>query len=654
MKFAFPSLLLAVCLSFAAGRATEPTSIPFTVSHLFSDGMVAQRDVIVPIWGSAPIGASVRIVFDDAVQVVTADDDGFWQGEIPAHQAGGPHALTIGTGGQTLHVRDVWFGDVWVASGQSNMEWTVQKSNDAENEIRSANDPLIRQFYIPHSSAKQPDPVLAAGEWTVADPDHVGNFTAVGYFFARELRKTIDVPIGLVHTSWGGSRIEPWMSGEVLGMDTNALAATLENNEREAAQLRREFQQKFDASLTDDPGLKDGVAVWAAQNLDMSLWRNIEVPAPWESVGYARLDGVAWYRRIIELTAKQATGRESILHLSEIDDDDMTWINGSLVGETSGYTTTRSYKLSPGVLQPGTNTIVVRVRDGAGGGGIYGDAEDIRLETGSDSVPLAGNWKFRVGKIVVTNNARVNQLPTLLYNKMIHPIQSYPITGFLWYQGESNAGSEKDAMEYSELFQSLITSWRTAWNNPSAPFLFVSLANYRAAASEPGMESNWAVLRESQAAALSLPNVGQAITTDIGNPNDIHPRNKQDVGRRLALAARHMAFGEDLVYSGPQYRDHQVDGRKMIVSFDHVGSGLTAGNGSTVGNGRRGANLGGFEIAGADGRYEWAHAKIVDDTVVLSHRRIKNPMKIRYAWADNPDQANLYNRDGLPAVPFRR
>ena len=634
------SLLALIALAVSSCGQPGP-DVPFTVSRLFSDGMIAQRNAAVPVWGTAPSGTSVTLSFDGAFQEVEAGPDGTWRGTLEPHPAGGPHILTISAGDQTLDIQDVWFGDVWIASGQSNMEWVVADAADAENEIRAANDPLIRHFKVPRSWAYKPEYTLAGGEWHKADSTHVRAFSAVGYYFARSLRTSVDVPVGIINTSWGGSRIEPWMDPEALAMDPDELAAILVADERQIENLKRGFKERHDASETEDPGLKDSVAVWADPDLNTTTWDDIVVPSNWEAAGYPGLDGVAWYRTTVELSQAQMGSGQAILHLSQIDDDEMTWVNGTLVGQTWGWTIPRVYSIPTGVLQPGRNTIAIRVQDGLANGGMLGDAEAIRLETASASIPLAGTWKFRIGQFVLNQDGRANQLPTLLYNKMIHPLLSFPITGFLWYQGESNAGGE-DAVKYAGQFSSLISSWRAAWGIAEAPFLFVQLASYHPALPEPG-ESDWAVLRESQSAALALPEVGQAITIDIGNAEDIHPRNKQDVGLRLALAARRIAYGQYLVYSGPHYRDHRVENDRVIVAFDHVGSGLVA----------RGSQLGGFAIAGFDGRFVWADARIVGNTVVVSSASVKNPVAVRYAWADNPDRANLYNEEGLPAAPFR-
>ncbi len=628
---------LMVVALFGCGR---PAAVPFTTSLLFSDGAVLQRNSAVPVWGTATPGTMVTVSLNDEAQEVTAGHSGAWRAVLPSQEAGGPHMLTVSTPDTTVQAQDVWFGDVWVASGQSNMEWRVRASNDAANEIRSANDAQLRHYKVPLTWSYEPEATLAGGQWHATDSTTVGDFSAVGYYFARELRASTDVPIGILNTSWGGSRIEAWLDANSQLEDSATVAAGLV-----AAQVRRDsLAQVFEASRnapgTGDPGMEGDVPVWADPNLDETGWADMPAPALFEAHGFEGLSGFVWYRGKVALTEEQAGA--AMLYLSMIDDRDQTWVNGTLVGETGRFRVPRTYEIPEGVLQRGENTIAIRVRDTGGNGGITESDHPFHLETAAGVVALPSTWKFRVGEYVVDANGNPNQIATLLFNKMVHPILQYPITGFIWYQGESNAFATEDAKRYRPQFQTLITRWRELWHNDTASFLFVSLANFRPAAAEPGA-SDWALMRESQSAALELPNVGQAITIDIGEANDIHPRNKQEVGRRLALAARHFAYGESLTFSGPTYASHTVQGNEVHVSFNHVGEGLMAS----------GNSLGGFALAGADGHFVWADARIVGDFVVVTSPKILEPVAVRYAWADNPDKANLYNRDGLPAAPFR-
>ena len=589
----------------------------------------------VPVWGTADAGASVTVQLNDDARVVTAGEDGTWRAVLEPHPGGGPHVLAVTAGGESRVVNDIWFGDVWIASGQSNMEWPVYMSNNAQSEIRSADDSLIRHFKVPRTWSYQAESTLAGGEWHPAAPEYVGACTAVGYYFARALRTPVDVPIGILNTSWGGSRIEARMHSDALATEPGP---ALEAHRLGIDSLRQRLR-RHGASETEDSGLKDGAAVWADPELDTSAWESITVPAGWESAGYQGLDGVGWYRTSVDLAEEQLGEGAPTLHLDRIDDNDMTWVNGHPVGQTAGVRNGRAYTVPEGVLRA-VNVIAVRVTNTGGRGGIYGAADALRLVTSSATVALDGDWTFRVGMVSINLAAGVDQLPTLVYNKMVHPNCDFPVTGFLWYQGESSGGSPDDAARYAAQFQSLITSWREAWSAREFPFLFLSLANFRAAQAEP-CESNWAVLRESQSAAVAaLDGVAQAITVDIGEADDIHPRIKQDVGSRLALAARLLAYDENLVHSGPVYREHTVRGARIIIRFDHVGSGLVA----------RGSELGRFSVTGLGGSFVWADARIDENTVIVSSPALPNPVVVRYASADNPSNASLCNEAG----PSRR
>jgi sialate O-acetylesterase len=617
------------------------TQAQLRVSRLIGDGMVMQRHHPVPVWGWASPGTEVTVTFDQQPYRTRADASGGWRVQLPAMAAGGPHTMTIEGEGTHQTVQDILVGDVWVCSGQSNMEWTVANARDAAQEIAAARDRHIRHFKVPLSWASVPEPDLAGGTWAAADPAQVGDFTAVGYYFARHLRAYVDVPIGLINTSWGGSRIEPWMSAAMLGLDEAGVARLLEQEESRAQRLRANLQARIGSLPTRDAGLVDGQAHWADPSLDDTGWASIDVRATWEQAGYEGMDGIAWYRTAFDLTAEEARAGLR-LSLGTIDDSDVTWINGQEVGRMEqAWNQPRVYTVPPTVLRPGRNVLAVRVEDTGGGGGMFGDPGLLYLEANEQRRTLAGMWRFRVGVVTTTAAAQKNQVAMLLYNKMIYPLLPYPIKGALWYQGESNAG-DRDAFVYRDQFRQMITGWRQDWGVGDFPFLYVQLANFMAPDSLP-VESGWAMLRESQSAALTLPHTAQAVIIDLGEAEDIHPRNKQDVGLRLSLAARKVAYGEDLVWSGPVYRHHTVRAGQMVLTFDHVGSGLVA----------KGGVLQGFAIAGADRRFVWAQARLEGNTVVVWHEAIPDPQAVRYAWGNNPDKASLYNREGLPASPFR-
>jgi sialate O-acetylesterase len=624
--------------------AAQPMAAELGVNGLFGDGMVLQRGTSVPVWGTADPGATVEVTIAGRTVTARTDVQGLWRAEIAPMVAGGPHDLTITSDGQSLSYGNVLVGDVWICSGQSNMEWTVENSMDAEHEIAAANDPRIRHFKVPKSWAASPETTLAGGTWEPTDPTHVGTFTAVGYFFARELRKHNDVPIGLINTSWGGSRIEPWMSAESLGIDDAEMRKLLEQEQAYQRETLERINGKLGGLPTSDRGMVDGKAVWAEPAFDDSNWPTLEVPSRWEERGLDGMDGIVWYRSSIDLSATDAR-HGARLGLGTIDDSDISWVNGHEVGRTSlAWNVPRVYEVPAAFLREGRNQITVRVEDTGGGGGIWGDPELLWLEIAGERHPLAGRWKIGLGLVTVTPDARMNQVPTVLYNKMIHPLLPFPVTGFLWYQGESNADSDS-SLVYRDLFATMITDWRMRWNRGDLPFLWVQLANFMAASEQPG-DSEWAVLRESQSAVLALPKTAQAVIIDIGDADDIHPRNKQEVGRRLALAARRVAYGEKIEFSGPVYRSHEVRGSRVIIDFDHTGGGLVA-------RGREDRKLAEFAIAGADRHFVWAEAIIENNRVVVWSDKVAQPVAVRYAWADNPDSANLYNLGGLPASPFR-
>jgi sialate O-acetylesterase len=628
-----------------SARAAEWPLASLHVSPLVSDGMVLQRQARVPIWGSAAPGATVTVALDGHNRSATADASGDWKVSLPPMIAGGPHTIRIRAGAEEIDVNDVLVGDIWVASGQSNMEFTVANAGDAAAQIATARDTRIRQFKVPNSFSSEPSYELAGGVWTHADREHVPTFSAVAYFFAQELRRTSDVPIGIINTSWGGSRIEAWMSASALRLSAPQWKLAWD---RELARQRTaldSLRARVGELPTVDAGLVDGRPLWADPALDESRWVPIEVPSLWEDAGYADMDGIGWYRTTFALTADEIA-RGVRLGLGTIDDSDISWVNGIQVGQTEGaYNRPRIYDVPPSALRVGRNVLAVRVEDTGGGGGIYGDPSLLYLEIGGVRRPLRESWRFRVGVVTMKpDGQRINKVPTVLYNKMVQPLLPYPIKGVIWYQGESNADRLEDAAAYRDLFADMITSWRSAWRLGDFPFLWVQLPNYMPAVAEPSLTSNWATLRESQTAALRLPHTGQAVVIDLGEAGDIHPKNKHDVGVRLAAIARTVAYGQPVVNSGPTLRRFAVRGNRVTIEFQHAAGLRTRVPAGTIG---------GFAISGSDRRFLWAKAEIVGDKIVVWSDQVPRPVAVRYAWENNPDHANLVNVAGLPAAPFR-
>lgn len=637
-------LLFAICL---LGCKTETPEISgkIKLSRLFSDQMVLQRNQPIRIWGWGTPGVKLSLSLNNRKVSSFVSSNGKWKVQLPAMKAGGPYELVMSTKQDTIQLKDIWVGDVWLCSGQSNMEWLVANSDNAESEIAMATDPMIRHFKIPPSFSKTPVDTLVGGIWEVNNPNNTGNFSAVGYFFAKNLRAHHDVPIGLLNSTWGGSRIETWLAPKEYGPNPEEkIDEALSLYEGKFQKTIENLKQTFPGLGEKERGLVEGHPIWAASNLKSEDWKIIEAPGKWENQGFEGFDGVAWYRKEIRLTQSEANSATTI-SLSKIDDSDITYINGQEIGTTSVWDTDRVYEIPKGVLKVGKNQIAIRVEDTGAGGGIHGEPKDMFIQTAKKRIPLDGEWKFKLDVITdaVYQFYPWDNVPCMLNNQMIHPIKKFPIAGVIWYQGESNAGTPEEAIAYKDQFQTMIQNWREDWGIGDFPFLYVQLANWLEVPEAP-KESNWAILRQSQTAALQMKNTGQAITIDIGDAKDIHPRNKQDVGKRLSLAARKMVYGEDIIYSSPMYKSHTIEDSKFIIEFDYVGKGLMTVDSSEV--------VKGFAIAGKDKKFVWAEAMLQDGKVIVQNRAVLDPVYLRYAWADNPGQLNLVNSEGLPTTPF--
>ena len=638
----------AVVLWSDAGHSAPTTRLQapaLRLARIFGDGMVVQRDKPMVVWGWASPRAAVSVQFHGHTAHTVASTTGSWKASLPPARAGGPFELAARSGDERIALRDVLVGDVWVASGQSNMEFRVSEGMNAAQEIASAHDSLVREFKVPNSWSNAPEDDLAGGRWSPADPRHVGSFSAVAYFFARELRKSEHVPIGIVNTTWGGSAIEAWLSRSAQHITDSAWTARRRADDAYMSAVRDSLRAKIGGLPTADAGMTAGRPAWADPTLDDSSWDEVRVPAYWEDQGYPSMDGVAWYRLAIELDSSQTKG-DATLVMQAIDDDDVTWMNGVEIGRTNGYNLRRVYRVPASALRVGRNALAVRVSDGGGGGGI--NAPVALAPADGSNRSLAGMWKFRVGIVSFQpDGQRINKIPSILYNKMVYPLLPLPVRGVIWYQGESNANNDAQAIAYREQFANLIKSWRQSWDGgrDAFPFLWVQLPNFGMPDSVPPLHAAWALQRESMDAALALPGTGRAVAIDLGEADNIHPRNKQDVGERLALVARKVAYREPVLASGPTYRSHAVHGDTVIVSFSNAGSGLATRSGDV--------SVHGFELAGVDRGFVWADARIVGDRVKVWSDRVPHPVAVRYAWANNPDHADLYNREKLPAAPFR-
>ena len=612
---------------------------------IVSDGMILQRDAPIPLWGWASPGEKVTVQFDKKKYTAKTDAAGKWQVELAALPADGlSHTLTV-TGKNRITVKDILLGDVWFCSGQSNMVHQMNLHDVTyARDIAAADFPHIRQFWVPNSSnLVGPAETLSSGEWVSALGDQVRPFSAVAYFFARTLYQKYGVPVGLINASWGGTPIEAWVSEEGL-KDFDSIVPVLLKNKDTAYvnQTNRAAAQASRPRPSSDLGLQS-TPKWYQNAYRPKGWKPVNVPGYWEDQGIRNLDGVVWYRREIDVPASM-TGKPAGVWLGRIVDADEVYINGQRVGGYTYMYPQRRYKVADNVLQPGKNLMVVRVTNYGGKGGFVPD-KPYALFAGKDTLDLKGTWQYKVGEVFEPTGPKPQAIalqnqPAALYNAMVHPLIRYNIKGVLWYQGESNTAR---AAEYDALLPALIHEWRRRWQKPELPFIFAQLPGFMDYNYLPA-ESNWARHREATLKGLKIPYTAMTVNIDLGEWNDVHPDNKKSVGERMALAAFHLAYGENLVYSGPIYRSARIEGHKILISFEHTGGGLVTADGEAPAE---------FAIAGEDKKFRWAQARIQGDKIVVWNDEIPNPKYVRYAWADNPVNPNLYNREGLPASPFR-
>ena len=627
-------------------------SMSLKLSALFCDHAVLQRGIPVPVWGWAPPGSIVSISLGVVSATTRSGPTGRFRADLPPMPAGGPFELHVQADGDKVVARDVFVGEVWLASGQSNMEFTLATCASM-TDIAEADHPLVRMITVDRTALVGPRANFE-GAWQTATPQNAQAFSAVGYFFARRLCAELGVAVGIVNSSWGGTFAQTWTSRETLARNPDYAAWMRRYHEKINT---REYWDSLvapkDSPYPADPGNQGVAKGWAQPEFDDQRWPSMGLPSIWQSAGH-NYSGVFWFRKAVEIPAEWA-GQDLLLNLGAVDKQDITWFNGEQIGATGKgmeavfWNVPRSYRIPGRLVRPGRNVIAVRVYSFVYGGGLIGPGPAMTLHpaTGGNAIPLAGAWSYQVehdfGPVAVLPMGTLGEgnpnSPHMLFDNMIAPLVPYGIRGAIWYQGESNV----DAADlYHHLITEMIRCWRHAWGQADFTFLQVQLANYQPALPfQPA--STWALLREAQLQAVREPDVGLAVAIDIGDADDIHPANKRDVGYRLAQWALGRTYGRTLVPSGPIYSKMTIEGERIRIHFDHAEGGLVA----------KGGSLKTFFIAGVSRRFVEAEAQIEGRTVVVCCKTIAEPLAVRYAWADNPDGSNLCNADGLPASPFR-
>ena len=637
MKINF--LIIRLCLLSIFFLATSTLSAKVKLPKIFSSDMVLQRDKPIVIWGWADPGEQVTLNFINQSYKTTASPSGKWQVQMKSASAGGPYNLQV----NDISLDNILMGDVWLCSGQSNMAFLLMNAERGEEAIKTSENPSIRLFTVPRNiEFKELDDVNGKASWQKCNPETVKKFSAVAYFMARRLQKDLQVPIGLVHSSYGGTMIEDFISAQSLDTIARLKPMLSETQGRDIKQYMdnriRNLKAKYGEMkpYTDDSILWDTVK--PVLPVPSDKWPVMKLPTLWEKAGLPNTDGVIWFYKEIKLD-RDDLKKEAFLSLGRIADQSVTFFNGQkLAASIDSRDLIREYTIPAGLLKEGVNQVLVRVANKGRNGGIWGPLSKMYVKTSGKKMMIDGDWRFKIQDIKIAIHP--NDIPASLYNAMISPLSSIQYKGVVWYQGESNANW---ANEYRNLLQTLIKDWRMNFKQPELPFIIVQLPNYKALSDSPQVNSSWALLREAQQESLQLPRVGLVVTIDLGVEDNIHPVFKEPVGERVALKALQMVYEKNVAADGPVFKSMTVQGNKVMVTFNSS-SGLSLKKNTTNSN---------FMIAGVDRKFQWAQARLDGDKLILWNESIAKPVAIRYAWADNPGNSSLNNGAGLPAQPFR-
>lgn len=638
------------------------------LSNLFTDHCVLQRGESLPVWGWTD-KPKIRIKGElngVVVNGISGDDCKFLL-RFPPMKAGGPHTLEVKAleGDEGVIVRDALIGDVWLASGQSNMQWSLSQSM-AEEVIENAAPDQVRMITVPNRPDLAPQESFE-GKWELSTPETKGAFSAVANYFAQRLQNETGVPIGVINSSWGGTIIETWTSRRTL-LRNPWRKSWVERYELDCVKDDRwiEPEEQEPVVFPDDPGNQAFEKGWAARDFDDSAWQTMKLPATWQMAGH-EFSGAFWFRRRIQIP-ESWIGREISLDLGAVDKHDVTYVNGVEVGrmgkdhEQECWCVCRKYTIPAELVKDQELLIAVRAFSFAYGGGVIGPAPKMLLKHGDESLPLKGDWKYKVEHnlgVVATRNGPPPKMghgtansPYMCFENMIKPLLPAAIKGAIWYQGESNSATIEEASRYGRLMKDLIEDWRGWFEKVDLPFGMVQLANFRAPADFQD-DATWAVIREAQRRALELKNTGMAVIIDVGEAADIHPKDKVTVGTRLAQWALAEVYHKNIVPGSPIYSRHVIEGNRIRIFFDNVGECLKIGERPEIDDEEEAKKLQCFFICGEDMEFKPAKAVIEGRTVVVSHPDIDAPVAARYAWADNPEKANLVNEIGYPASPFK-